>query len=220
MKTWIRYPVLALGLVFAGDAAMGDFYVIPVKKGSSGALLARTGQDTCYKSASPWGTCTCGTADCPAGQDGDLREGAAWPNPRFTDNGNGTVKDNLTGLVWTKDSTCGGTKTWGDALTYCNGLAAGQCGLTDGSVAGDWRMPNARELESLVDRCYWDPAMPNTAGTGQALDGDPFTNLISAGYWSSSSYANGTGIAWGVYFYYGHVTSYSKTDTYYVRCVR
>ena len=143
-----------------------------------------------------------------------------WPNPRFTDNGNGTVTDNLTGLIWTKNADCQGGRNWGDALAHCNALMSGACGLTDGSVAGNWRLPNRRELESLVDLRYYNPAMPNTAGTGQATEGDPFTNLQSKVYWSSSTHAYSTYYAWYVGFYSGHVTSNTKTFTYYVRCVR
>ena len=149
-----------------------------------------------------------------------MEKGAAWPNPRFTDNGNWSVTDNLTGLIWTKNADCQGTMDWGDALAHCKALMSGACGLTDGSVAGDWRLPNRRELESLVDLRYYDPAMPNTAGTGQASEGDPFTNLRSSWYWSSSTLASYPSYAWGVTFHYGYVTGDIKTTTIYVRCVR
>lgn len=53
-----------------------------------------------------------------AGEDGDLQKGLAWPSPRFTDNGNGTVTDNLTGLIWLKNADCFGfvtTQVWATA---------------------------------------------------------------------------------------------------------
>ena len=49
----------------------------------------------------------------------------AWPNPRFTDNSDGTVTDNLTGLIWLKDANCFGDRTWISALSDANGLASG-----------------------------------------------------------------------------------------------
>jgi hypothetical protein len=115
------------------------------------------------------------TASFATGDDGDLEKGVASPNPRFTvnvnaadDNGagggiagngicdgtescNGTVTDNLTGLIWLKNANCFGLRTWALALSDVNGLNTGECGLTDGSVAGDWRLPNVRELQSLID---------------------------------------------------------------------
>jgi hypothetical protein len=67
---------------------------------TSPAGVPKTGQTDCYYDDGTSGTCTCGTTNCPSGQDGDLEKGVAWPDPRFTDNGDGTVTDNLTGLVW------------------------------------------------------------------------------------------------------------------------
>ena len=83
----------------------------------------------------------------------------AWPTPRFTDNNNGTVTDNLTGLIWTKNAN-GFLKYWADALSLANSLKSGDAGLTDGSKAGDWRLPNLQELESLIDYGSNDPALP------------------------------------------------------------
>ena len=60
--------------------------------------------------------------------------GVAWPNPRFTDNLNGTVTDILTGLTWLKNASCG-TGLWAAALSFCNALEHGQCGLLDDSSA-------------------------------------------------------------------------------------
>ena len=62
------------------------------------AQPARTGQTTCYDAAGASIACT-GT-----GQDGAHLKGVVWPAPRFTDNNNGTVTDNLTSLIWLKDA--------------------------------------------------------------------------------------------------------------------
>lgn len=140
---------------------------------SGPALVPRTGQTTSYA----------------VGDDGDLERGVVWPNPRFTDNGNGTVTDNLTGLIWLQDADCFGKRSWLAALNDASLLASGEgCDLTDDSVAGDWRLPNRFELESLLDLEFFTPALSNAAGTGHWIPGDPFSNVMSAGYyWSSTT---------------------------------
>ena len=62
----------------------------------------------------------------------------------------------------------GATRSWTDAISDCHGLADGSCGLTDGSSAGDWRFPNRKELESLLDLSQYNPALPS---------GHPFDNV-------------------------------------------
>jgi len=146
------------------------------------------------------------------GDDGDWQKGVAWPVPRFRDNGNGTVTDRLTGLIWMKNANCFWEITWNDALSVCNDLADGQCGLTDGSEPGAWRLPNRNELQSLLHLGYPGPALPNTEGTGQWTEGDPFTGVQSEFYWSSTTYANYLGYAWAVYLYDGYVYFDSKTS--------
>ena len=147
--------------------------------------------------------------------------GAAWPNPRFTDNSNGTVTDNLTGLIWLKNANfMAGARTWAQALDDCAGLADAAGGLTDGSIAGDWRLPNRKELDSLIALQYSNLALPNTAGTGQWTPGDPFTGVQSNYYWSSTTHAANTGNAWVVHLYDGSVVNGSKTYTHYVWPVR
>jgi len=178
------------------------------------APVERTGQTTCYNSSGTVISCT-GT-----GQDGEYQEDVAWPNPRFTDNGDGTVTDNLTGLIWLEDANCFGTRNWDNALSDSNGLASGSCGLTDGSIAGDWRLPNRNELASLVDKAYYSPALPDTAGTGQWSEGDPFTGVQSNVYWSSTTSANGTTFAWYVYMDLGYVDYGYKSNNGYVWPVR
>jgi len=154
------------------------------------------------------------------GDDGDLEKGVTWPVPRFRDNGDGTVTDNLTGLIWLKNANCFGTMEWDAALEACNNLADGDCGLTDGSTPGDWRLPNRKELESLLHLGYYDPALPNTEGTGQWTEDDPFTGVQSSNYWSSTTFASYADVAWGVYLSYGFVGYDYKTYVNYVWPVR
>jgi hypothetical protein len=181
---------------------------------------AKTGQILCYDPSSPYSVITCGATT--AGQDGNLQKGVKWPSPRFTDNlvsgtSNGTVTDNLTGLIWLKvanyNSTTSttGTAARDAALTFCNALHTGQCGLTDDSKANDWRLPNLRELQSLIDYANARPALPT---------GHPFTGVQSGFYWSSTSAAANTGSAWGVSLDDGGVYLDTKTLAYYVWPVR
>ncbi len=157
--------------------------------------------------------------------DGELMKGVVWPNPRFTDNADGTISDNLTSLIWTKDGDIFGVETWDSALDACNNLADGAGGLTDGSVAGDWRLPNIRELLSLIDYGIYDLAIPNTSGTGKWTEGDPFVNVQSTFtfYWSSTTHATFTDRAWRVSVLSGlvnHTAEKDHTQAGWVWCVR
>ncbi len=154
--------------------------------------------------------------------DGDLERGVEKPllKDRFTDNGDGTITDNLTELIWLKDANCFGTRAWYNAMSDCNGLSNESCGLTDGSSVGDWRLPNRNELASLVHKGYYNPAVSNRTGTGQWSEGDAFNNLQSYSYWSSPTDASITVSAWGVNVYSGRVYDFSKASYGYVWPVR
>ena len=192
------------------------------------ALVPRTGQTTCFDAAGA--VIDCGTGIGP-GQDGDLQLGVTWPNPRFTDNGDSTVTDNLTGLIWLDDANCFGTQTWANALAKANTLFDGcsdcggtnnDCGLADGSLVGEWRLPNVRELQSLAHYGLFNPAVPNTAGTGQWSAGEPFSGVQSTLYWSSTTAAGGgfSDLAWWVDMLNGVVFNANKTDSKRVWLVR
>jgi len=158
--------------------------------------LPQTGQTTCYDAGGS-------VVACPGtGQDGDTLAGVAWPSPRFTDNGNGTVIDNLTGLIWLQDANCFSVRTWFQALSDANSLASGSCGLTDGSAAGDWRLANRKELYSLTDFSQYIPSLPS---------GHPFLNVQTGSYWSSSTDADSPSNAWNVIMYSGNVLANGKT---------
>src|SRR5512133_2584794 len=117
-----------------------------------------------------------------AGDDGSQQKGVAVTGPRFSDNADGTVTDNLTGLIWLKNAQCDFgdsvntvyTLSWSDALAVSNALANGRCGLSDGSKAGDWRLPNVNELESLVDISQAGPALRGA---------HPLSGVQSTVYW-------------------------------------
>jgi len=178
------------------------------------APVAKTGRSTCYEyDGANWVEVDCvGT-----GEDGESQRGIEWPNPRFTDNEDGTVTDNLTGLIWMKVANCLGQRTWEDAISGCKVLADGLCMLTDGSSAGDWRLPNRRELFSLVHDEYFNPALPNTAGTGQWSYDDPFLYVQSYIYWSSNTSGSS---AWFVNMSSGQVHTAYKVHEHWAWPVR
>ena len=155
------------------------------------------------------------------GDDGFYEKGVEWPNPRFIDKRDGTITDNLTGLIWLKNANCFGHRNWWEAIADCNELGNGQCGLTDGSSPEHWRLPNRFELASLLDMQYYGPQLSNSAGTGQWTHGNPFINLITNGnYWTSTTYAFNTGFAWCVEFDTGVTGNVNKSDVSFVWPVR
>jgi hypothetical protein len=171
-------------------------YVWPVRSGQSGTFVPseiwKTGQTTSYAT----------------GDDGELERGVAWPSPRFADHGDGTVTDSMTGLMWTKNANlAGGTKTWQEALDYVKSINSG-AGL---GGYHDWRVPNRKELFSLIDHSKSKPALPAS---------HPFQNVQSDGCWSSTTDANFTDYAWGVGMWAGDVRNPSKSRSFYVWPVR
>ena len=160
------------------------------------SLVPETGQTSCFDTSGIEIICS-GT-----GQDGDLRAGVKWPTPRFTDNGNGTVTDRLTGLMWVQSVLCF-QGDWSAALTHANGLAAGTCGLADGSVAGDWRLPNIRELSSLTDYGENAPALPA---------GHPFlpAGVQNPTLWSSTTKVGDPVEAWRMVLGTGGISANDK----------
>jgi len=100
------------------------------------------------------------------------------PNPRFTDNGDGTVTDHYTELIWTRDANLSSPKNWWDATTYCWDLE-----LADQS---DWSLPSIAEIGSIrdIDNC------------SQHTPSNPFQNVQCRGlteYWSSTTYTDSLG---------------------------
>lgn len=170
--------------------------MIPVLALAEMPLIPQTGQTTSY-----------GSRD-----DGALQKGVVWPVQRFIDKGNGTVTDNLTGLVWLKNANCFGSLTWTAALSAANSLASGSCALTDGSKAGDWRLSNRKEIKSLVDRQQTDISVwLNSVG---------FSNCQADYYWSSSTMANATTSAWRLNLLNGYVSTDNKQNNAYLWPVR
>ena len=119
---------------------------------------------------------------------------------------NGIVTDYTTGLIWQDDysDSDGNIKdaNWTDAINYCENLSLGSY--------TDWRLPNKKELLSILDRSRYLPAIDAK-----------FQKSVSDRYWSSTTQVYYRGDAWVVYFDFGSETTYlQKTYSCYVRCVR
>jgi hypothetical protein len=149
----------------------------------------------------------------PPRDDGALQAGVPLPRPRFLDMGNGTFTDRLTGLAWLRRANCAGVgRTWQEALDdvaslnatgRMNGLDCHDTSGRRGTHQTDWRLPNVRELLSLVHYGFSQPALSNTAGTGPCvLEVDcPFINFFTVmpgPYWSSTS-RGGDPVLWAWY---------------------
>ena len=132
--------------------------------------------------------------------DGYYRAGAV----RSYSRGVQVVTDNTTGLIWTDGTSA--KRRWDD-LWPDN--AAGYCYYKFPQIF-KWRLPNIKELETLVDYGRYDPAVTE----------DVFQHISSYYYWSSTTAAGNSSNAWFVDFYYGYSYYGDKDDDYYVRCVR
>lgn len=166
------------GVGDACDPVVGDQEALP-----RGVVdLARTGQEQTFSPA----------------DDGALRAGVPWPPERFSDNGDGTIADTLTGLVWLKDANClaalnrrgarYGVVNLSAAISFVAGINAGKNAACGGGHS-DWRLPNVGEMESLVNT-----GVPNP---GAWLVGGPFTN-VAGSYWTSTRSARSAAAAWHV----------------------
>jgi hypothetical protein len=184
---------------------------IAVKSGSSDSVVAsgeysysplKSGQTLCHDSA---GTLIgCGGT----GHDGATQLGVARS---YTNNGNGTVTDNATGLLWQKCSygLFGGsgcefgtlaTMNWATAQTDCSALT---------TAGRTWRLPSRLELETLIDYGTSNPSI-NVAN---------FPPTVAGLYWSSTTYASNTTNAWIFNFNGGNVSNTDKMGNFQVRCV-
>ncbi len=160
--------------------------------------LPETGQTTCYDAAGNVIACA------NTGQDGELQRGVAWPSQRFTVDSTGfCITDNLTGLMWVRNANSG-IATWQNALAYANGLSI--CGYAD------WRLPNKKELRSLIHY--------EQANSATWLNGQGFSNVQANSYWSSTTHSFATTSAWFVTMSGGDVSSFSKSGTLSVWPVR
>jgi Protein of unknown function (DUF1566) len=146
--------------------------------------------------------------------DGEIR---AQGTLSYIDNGNGTVTDNVSGLTWEKKTNTNVNEvyTWADALAYVAALNAMNGGQ---GFAGynDWRMPNVRELQSILDYGRLQPMIDPTFGPTVGI-----LNFVN--FWSSTTavtvYYPGTS-AWAVDFLNGEMLAFGKGSFLRIRAVR
>jgi hypothetical protein len=190
----------AFALLLFSTVALSDAFNLP-----------DTGQTKCYRGVSPYDEISC----AGTGQDGDYNI-----NPMsFTDNGNGTVTDNNTDLIWQKqdDDTYynwyQATGTVNSSYNPSGGSYKNVCGSLSLGGQSDWRVPTKKELITIVDYAIPYP--------GPTISTVYFPNTKSSNYWSSTTVAGYPVNAWYVYFNDGLVGTYYKhNDGMYVRCVR
>jgi hypothetical protein len=120
---------------------------------------------------------------------------------RFADNGDGTITDNLTGLIWQKCPSSA-LMTWEEALLYASALSLGS--------KDDWRLPNVKEIQSLNDPQLTKPSFNKNF----------FPDCLSGNYWSSTTQVNATNKSWDINIDYGIVSYNDKTLKEHVLCVR
>jgi hypothetical protein len=170
------------------------------------------------------------TTSSGPGSDGDVQAGVARS---FTDNGDGTITDNATGLMWEKKDLADGihgvfnTYTWSAGTNQMDGTIQTEFLATlngGGGFAGytDWRIPNVTEIESLRNFGAKSPAAFSEFDT--ACPGACTVTTCSCTrsyfYWSSTSIETGPTYAWIVYFDDGSTSAYEKTRIAHARAVR
>lgn len=177
------------------------------------ANVAKTGQTLCYDEQGNVRNCS-GT-----GEDGEYQHGVTWPSPRFTDNQDGTITDELTGLMWLKDFDCvggSGNMEWQEGLDAVNTFNSSPGTYScSGYTANynDWRLPNRTELTSLL---AWSRPVLNSALPA----GHPFLNVEPNWYWSSTTFETSPSNTYSVNLRYGNIPRSGKANDQWVTAVR
>lgn len=144
----------------------------------------------------------------------------------FVDCGNGTVHDTATGLLWLRDANClgirvgagcgsksGGDRGWWEANAFVATLGSGQCGLSDSSQPGDWRLPTAEELEAILrPACASPPKVFGKAGGCYASPFEAWSCHLESRYWTSLSREESPTTAWGADLDTGGLIAPIKSD--------
>ena len=138
---------------------------------------------------------------------------ASNPDSSYSLHADGTATDTRTGLIWKR---CAEGQIWngstctGSASLYSWPSARTQAATSRFAGENDWRLPNRKELFSLVEKCRISPA----------INGTVFPATPSSFFWSASPGADGSASAWGVYFDNGYVINDFQRYDYQVRLVR
>ena len=147
-----------------------------------------------------------------SGQDGEFQRGVVWPDPRFIVNGDGTVSDSLTGLMWIKDANCFGDLPWPTAVQMVadfNKNTVSCHGLT--TEYHDWFLPDVNQMATLFD------AQGGVASDYLRLGG--FIGVQGGVYWSATAYLNRLN-AWGVNLTNGSIAPYNKLERHFLAIAR
>jgi hypothetical protein len=206
------------GFPYGGTLACGPGCAFDTSGCRTAGLLA-TGQTTCWNSSGTVVPCA-GT-----GHDGDLKKGATLA---YVDNGDGTITDVNTGLQWEKQSSDGSVHDQSNTYTWDQAFSGHVASLNSaGGFAGhtDWRVPNVRELQSIVNYQNVMPAVSPAFNTNCAASCTVLTCSCtspsgSVEYWSSTTVAILTNAAWSVFFVDGVADPNGTTATFVVRGVR
>lgn len=198
---------IASGVNIFGVTGSGGILSLP-------AQPLETGQTICFDAVG-------GVISCAgSGQDGELQRGVTR---QYTDNGNGTISDDKTGLTWEKLSDDGSIHDQDNMYTWESAFSKITT-LNTTSFAGysDWRLPNAEELGTLVTRSAVNPAIDGMFHSNCAPGCTVMTCscTVSENYWSSTTYEDLTLFAWSIYFYDGSVVADGKTSSFHVAAVR
>ncbi len=215
LAVYLKYYIVHPGITYPSghweslNKDLGEYtqqyyklFLMPVRDGAAGSLinLPETGQERIYFD----------------GDDGYWRKGASWPSPRFVDYNTGEVIDNLTGLMWTKDShlmftrdiefdtsgTANGKVPWITAIGYINKL-------NNEAYLGynDWRLPNRNELASLIDYSRNNTCLPKNHPFTTTF---PYAHPGEFGYWTSSTISDVPGQAWSFSFSFSELAPNDK----------
>ena len=197
----ILWSILTGVFLLPGAALAGSEHAFGQAAGNCGGVwrLPDTGQTVHYSTA--------------PGDDSDYRPAAVQPKYTVYNGGVETSSytvDNITGLMWVTNPgdmsggqyVSSGTYTWENALNKCESLSY--------ATYTDWRLPNIKELQSIVDYSRLNPS----------IDPAYFLNTLNSYYWSATTYVPATTSAWYVYFGPGTIYFNDKATAYFVRCVR
>jgi hypothetical protein len=217
MKQRAFTAILGVGilLVIGSLSGCGEETQIAAAANGPPARPLQTGQTLCYDA-------TGNTIPCAGtGQDGATQTGVAR---RYIDNGDGTITDASTGLMWEKKDQSGGIHDQSNDYNWSDAFTVFITNLNNAHFAGhtDWRLPNQLELYSLVDLGQTNPAI-NPVFDTNCTAGCTVTTCSctqSTYYWSSTTSQINPPYAWGVY-YYGGTSGYDgKSFNTSVRAVR
>jgi len=211
MKNYVFY---ILSEIFIGIILLASFSQVIGQT----YKIVDTGQEICYDSLQPINPPEPG--EMFYGQDAQINGNQT----AYNDNGDGTVTDLVTGLIWQKDPDLNGDGAinYDDKLTYDEAVA----GADTFSLAGysDWRLPTIKELYSLIMFSGSDPSGPNPVNPTPFINTGYFDfeygdtiygeRIIDAQYWSSTEYVgttmNNDPTTFGVNFADGRIKGYAS----------